>query len=94
MIAGDGGATHLRVGVSIPPAGFADHADAAAYVHAAAASGLDHLITSDHVAFLGGRGKDGLTTVSWLTGLHPSIGVYVGVYLLALRHPVAVARQV
>ena len=93
MIAGDGGATHLRVGVSIPPAGFADHADAAAYVHAAAASGLDHLITSDHVAFLGGRGKDGLTTVSWLTGLHPSIGVYVGVYLLALRHPVTVARQ-
>jgi alkanesulfonate monooxygenase SsuD/methylene tetrahydromethanopterin reductase-like flavin-dependent oxidoreductase (luciferase family) len=31
--------------------------------------------------------------VSWLTGLHPSIGVYVGVYLLALRHPVTVARQ-
>ena len=33
-------------------------------------------------------------TVSWLAGLHPTIGVYVGVYLLALRHQVAVARQV
>lgn len=93
MTAGSSGAPHLRVGVSIPPVGFADHAEATAYVHAAAEAGLDHLITSDHVAFLGGRGKDGLTTVSWLTGLHPSIGVYVGVYLLALRHPVTVARQ-
>ena len=37
---------------------------------------------------------DGLTTVSWLAGLHPTIGVYLGVYLLALRHPVAVARQI
>lgn len=84
----------VRVGISIPPAGFASHDDAVTYVHTAAEAGLDHLVTADHVAFHGGRGRDGLMTVSWLAGLHPTIGVYVGVYLLALRHPVAVARQI
>ena len=84
----------IRVGLSLPPAGFASHDDALAYVHGAADAGLDHLVTADHVAFFDGRGMDGLMTVSWLAGLHPTIGVYVGVYLLALRHPVAVARQV
>ena len=84
----------VRVGLSIPPAGFASHEDAAAYVHGAADAGLDHVFTADHVAFFDGRGMDGLMKVSWLAGLHPTIGVYVGVYLLALRHPVAVARQV
>lgn len=82
-----------RIGLSIPPAGFAAHEDAAAYVHGAAGAGLDHLVTSDHIAFFGGRGKDGLTTLAFLAGLHPTIGLYLGVHLLALRHPVAVARQ-
>jgi len=86
--------TGIRVGLSIPPAGFATHDEAVSYVHSAAEAGLDHLVTADHIAFFGGRGRDGLMTVSWLAGLHPRIGVYVGVYLLALRHPVAVARQV
>ena len=90
----DGPDQRVRVGLSIPPTGFAAHDEALAYVHGAAEAGLDHLVTADHVAFLDGRGKDGLMTVSWLAGLHPTIGVYVGVYLLALRHPVAVARQV
>ena len=84
----------LRIGLSIPPAGFTSPDEAAAYVHGAADAGLDHLVTADHIAFFDGRGKDGLMTVSWLAGLHPTIEVYVGVYLLALRHPVAVARQV
>jgi len=90
----DGPVQRVRVGLSIPPAGFADHYEAVAYVHAAADAGLDHLVTADHVAFFGGRGMDGLVKVAWLSGLHATIGVYVGVYLLALRHPVAVARQV
>ena len=84
----------VRVGVSIPPAGFKSREEADAYVNAAAAGGLDHMITSDHVAFQGGQGRDGLMTMAWLAGLHPTIGLYIGVYLLALRHPVAVARQV
>ncbi len=85
---------NLRIGLSIPPSGFASYEDAVNYVAAAAESGLDHLITADHVAFQGGRGIDGLTLVSWLAGLQPSLDVYVGVYLLALRHPVTVARQI
>ncbi len=84
----------VRVGVSIPPTGFKSREEADAYVNAAAAGGLDHMITADHVAFQGGQGRDGLMTMAWLAGLHPTIGLYVGVYLLALRHPVAVARQV
>ena len=84
----------IRVGVSLPPGGFASRDEAANYVGAVADGGLDHLLTADHIAFFGGRGMDGLTTVSWLAGLHPTIGVYLGVYLLALRHPVAVARQI
>ena len=76
-----------RVGVSIPPPGFDNHTEAADYLAAAADAGLDHVFTADHVAFLDGRGRDGLITVAWLAGLHPTIGVYVGVYLLALRHP-------
>lgn len=85
---------NLQIGLSVPPTGFASQDDAVAYVHGAAEAGINHLVTADHVAFLDGRGKDGLITVSWLAGLHPSIGLYVGVYLLALRHPVAVARQI
>ncbi|MDG2427525.1 MAG: LLM class flavin-dependent oxidoreductase [Acidimicrobiales bacterium] len=86
--------SRVRVGLSLPPTGFASHDVAAAYVNSAADAGLDHLVTADHVAFFDGRGMDGLVTVSWLAGLHPTIGLYIGVYLLALRHPVAVARQI
>jgi alkanesulfonate monooxygenase SsuD/methylene tetrahydromethanopterin reductase-like flavin-dependent oxidoreductase (luciferase family) len=60
----------------------------------AASAGLDYIGSTDHVCFRGGAGIDGLTTVSALAGLHPTIGLYVGVYQLPLRHPVVVARQV
>ena len=84
----------LRIGLSIPPSGFSSYEDASIYVESAINAGLDHLITADHVSFRDGQGVDGLTLVSWLAGLQPSLDVYVGVYLLALRHPVAVARQI
>jgi alkanesulfonate monooxygenase SsuD/methylene tetrahydromethanopterin reductase-like flavin-dependent oxidoreductase (luciferase family) len=60
----------------------------------AAAAGLDYVGSTDHVSFRGGAGIDGLTTVTALAGLHPTIGLYVGVYQLPLRHPVVVARQI
>jgi alkanesulfonate monooxygenase SsuD/methylene tetrahydromethanopterin reductase-like flavin-dependent oxidoreductase (luciferase family) len=62
-------------------------------VAAAAAAGLDHVGSIDHVAFRGGDGIDGLITAAALAGIHPDIGLYVGVYQLPLRHPVIVARQ-
>ena len=59
---------------------------------ALASAGLDHVVTADHVSFRVGAGRDGLIDAASLlaTGDLP---VYVGLYLLALRHPVLVARQ-
>ncbi len=57
------------------------------------ADGIDHLFVADHVSFHVGTGMDGLINAATLTALNPSLKVCVGVYLLALRHPVPVARQ-
>ncbi len=62
-------------------------------VRRAADAGLDHLFVADHVSFHGGVGMDGLLNAATLTGMHPRLAVHVGVYLLALRHPLPVARQ-
>jgi alkanesulfonate monooxygenase SsuD/methylene tetrahydromethanopterin reductase-like flavin-dependent oxidoreductase (luciferase family) len=62
-------------------------------VASAAAAGLDHIGSIDHVSFRGGNGIDGLITAAACAGLHPTIGLYVGVYQLPLRHPLTVARQ-
>ena len=40
-----------------------------------------------------GVGFDGLVQATALTMLHPTLPVHIGVYLLPLRHPVPVARQ-
>ena len=56
-------------------------------------AGLDHVLVGDHVSHLGGRGADGLIqAASLLTAC--DLPVHVGVYLLPLRHPVLVARQI
>jgi alkanesulfonate monooxygenase SsuD/methylene tetrahydromethanopterin reductase-like flavin-dependent oxidoreductase (luciferase family) len=57
------------------------------------ASGIDHVFTADHVSFHVGAGMDGLINAATLTALDERLRVCVGVYLLALRHPVTVARQ-
>jgi alkanesulfonate monooxygenase SsuD/methylene tetrahydromethanopterin reductase-like flavin-dependent oxidoreductase (luciferase family) len=58
-----------------------------------AEAGIDHLCVADHVSFFVGAGSDGLiTATSMLTG-QADLPVYVGLYLLPLRHPVLVARQ-
>lgn len=54
---------------------------------------LDHVFFADHVSFKVGMGQDGMVQAAGLSQLHPTLGVYLGVYLLALRHPVTVARQ-
>src|SRR5581483_7334405 len=59
----------------------------------AAAAGIDHICCGDHVSFFGGMGFDGLVQAAALTTLDPALPVYTGVYLLPLRHPVLVARQ-
>lgn len=47
----------------------------------------------DHVSFYGGFGMDGLIQAAASLGCRPELGAYIGVYLLPLRHPVPVARQ-
>jgi alkanesulfonate monooxygenase SsuD/methylene tetrahydromethanopterin reductase-like flavin-dependent oxidoreductase (luciferase family) len=55
--------------------------------------GIDQLCSGDHVAFHGGRGFDGLLQVAALA-LLSRLPVHSTVYLLPLRHPFPVARQV
>ena len=66
---------------------------ARAFLAEAGAAGIDHVSCGDHVSFLAGLGFDGLVQATALTMLHPTLPVYTGVYLLPLRHPVLVARQ-
>lgn len=56
-------------------------------------AGISHFSTADHVSFHTGLGFDGLINASFITALDDRAEVVVGVYLLALRHPVLVARQ-
>ncbi|MBV1906126.1 MAG: LLM class flavin-dependent oxidoreductase [Pseudomonadales bacterium] len=55
--------------------------------------GFDHVFSADHVSFHDGSGKDGFVEIAALSQLHPSLGIMISIYLLALRHPVPVARQ-
>jgi alkanesulfonate monooxygenase SsuD/methylene tetrahydromethanopterin reductase-like flavin-dependent oxidoreductase (luciferase family) len=93
---GPGGAAP-RVGM-FPPGnmlGFSPDTEATRrFLAGASAAGLDHVCVGDHVSFGGGAGFDGLLQAAVLAALHPSLPVYTGVYLLPLRHPVLVARQI
>ncbi len=48
----------------------------------------------DHVSFRGGNGRDGLLTSMALAAVTRRITIQTAVYLLPLRHPLPVARQV
>jgi alkanesulfonate monooxygenase SsuD/methylene tetrahydromethanopterin reductase-like flavin-dependent oxidoreductase (luciferase family) len=57
-------------------------------------AGLDHVFVADHISFHTGFGMDGLVQAATVAALEPELAVHIGVYLLALRHPVPVARQI
>jgi len=57
-------------------------------------SGLDHVFVADHVSFHTGFGMDGLIQAATLAAMEPTLTVQVGVFLLALRHPMVAARQI
>jgi Luciferase-like monooxygenase len=59
----------------------------------AVAAGIDHLAVGDHVSFADGHGADGLIQAAPVLAADPHVHVQTGVYLLALRHPAVVARQ-
>ncbi len=56
-------------------------------------AGIQHVFVADHISFFNGTGMDGLLNAAVISASHPTLKVCVGVYLLALRHPIAVARQ-
>src|SRR5690349_10387824 len=56
-------------------------------------AGVDHLCVGDHVSFFVGAGSDGLISATSLLAAQDELPVYVGLYLLPLRHPVPVARE-
>jgi alkanesulfonate monooxygenase SsuD/methylene tetrahydromethanopterin reductase-like flavin-dependent oxidoreductase (luciferase family) len=55
--------------------------------------GIDHVCVGDHVSFFVGAGSDGLLTATSMLAAQSTLPVYVALYLLPLRHPVPVARQ-
>ena len=84
----------ITVGLRVPhelPGGAAGLRE---FVGRAEATGVDRLCVGDHVTFQDGRGFDGLLTAAALAVASRRLVVQTAVYLLALRHPVPVARQI
>jgi alkanesulfonate monooxygenase SsuD/methylene tetrahydromethanopterin reductase-like flavin-dependent oxidoreductase (luciferase family) len=82
----------VRVGL-FPPLGQLKADQLRGSLAGAAEEGVDHVCVGDHVSFFVGAGSDGLTTATSLLSAQAELPVYVGLYLLPLRHPVPVARQ-
>src|SRR5260370_25775813 len=96
-------ANRVRFGVKPMPQLWADapvKSGAALMTHRArllrrmADGGIDHVMVGDHVRFHGGVGKDGLTDAASVVTATDELGVYLAVYLMVLRHPLLVARQI
>jgi alkanesulfonate monooxygenase SsuD/methylene tetrahydromethanopterin reductase-like flavin-dependent oxidoreductase (luciferase family) len=88
------GTVTTRIGMFPPPGLLEQGAETArAFLAHAEHEGIDHICCGDHVSFFGGLGFDGLVQATALAMLHPTLRVHTGVYLLPLRHPVLVARQ-
>jgi alkanesulfonate monooxygenase SsuD/methylene tetrahydromethanopterin reductase-like flavin-dependent oxidoreductase (luciferase family) len=57
-------------------------------------AGIDHVMLGDHVMFHAGVGNDGLTDAASVLTATDDLDVYLAVYLMVLRHPLLVARQI
>ncbi len=92
--AGSRAAASARVGM-FAPFGLLEQGPEAAgeFLAQVDKAGIDHVCCGDHVSFFAGIGFDGLVQATALAMLHPALPVYSGLYLLPLRHPVLVARQ-
>lgn len=84
----------LTIGM-VPPVGFwlSDWDERQSMVARSVDVGINHLYMADHVSFHDGSGNDGFVEVAALSQLHPSVKVMISIYLLPLRHPLPVARQ-
>jgi len=89
--------SHTDVRVGVFPAAIDRHGTSREQLHGLLATladaGVDHLCVGDHVSFFVGAGSDGLITASALLAAQAELPVYTALYLLPLRHPAPVARQ-
>jgi alkanesulfonate monooxygenase SsuD/methylene tetrahydromethanopterin reductase-like flavin-dependent oxidoreductase (luciferase family) len=93
-VRGQDGDLVIKVGISVHDSLMvADPAARRKVLDRAAAAGLHHVMVGDHVSFHGGTGFDGLIAAASALSTHDELQVIVGVYQLALRHPVLAARQ-
>ena len=91
----DPNAAKLRVGISTPwDLASLSSSDQRRRLCSIADAGIDLVFTADHISFRGGDGIDGIVRLAALSGLEPRLDLYLGVYLLALRHPMVAARQI
>jgi alkanesulfonate monooxygenase SsuD/methylene tetrahydromethanopterin reductase-like flavin-dependent oxidoreductase (luciferase family) len=86
--------TAVRVGFRPPHELFEDGGRLADTIHQAEALGIDRVCVGDHVSFRDGQGFDGLIQATAAAVLSSRLLVQTAVYLLPLRHPLPVARQV
>lgn len=94
--------TDLRVGVNLMPQLWVDGpvisgpdllAHRARLFGRMTDAGIDHVMVGDHIMFQGGVGNDGLTDAASVVTA-TELDVYLAVYLMVLRHPLLVARQI
>ena len=85
--------TAVRVGCIVLSMTRLEAARRRALIELAERSGLDHLGVGDHVSFVVGAGFDGLLGATGILSVAERMSVNTAVYLLPLRHPVTVARQ-
>ena len=86
---------NVRVGISVPwDLWELPHDRQREQLAQVADAGIDHLFTADHISFFDGSGLDGPVHLAALSGLEGRLDLHLGVYLLALRHPMVAARQI
>jgi alkanesulfonate monooxygenase SsuD/methylene tetrahydromethanopterin reductase-like flavin-dependent oxidoreductase (luciferase family) len=84
----------IRVGIFTPVGPFTTTAQTQAVTLGRIAdSAVDHVCVGDHVSFHVGAGSDALIDATSMLTHFPELPCYVALYLLPLRHPVLVARQ-
>ena len=83
----------VTIGIRVPYEVQRDLAALRSFVRQADDAGIDRLCVGDHVTFKGGQGFDGLQNATAVAVLSDRVVVQTAVYLLPLRHPVPVARQ-
>jgi alkanesulfonate monooxygenase SsuD/methylene tetrahydromethanopterin reductase-like flavin-dependent oxidoreductase (luciferase family) len=94
MSSAAGPATGPTLGLRVPPELFHDTRALRTFLSHVDASPLERVCIGDHVTFREGIGFDGLQLATATAALTDRVTIETAVYLLPLRHPVPVARQI